>query len=155
MSISRKQVIIHQLVQEKLLDFLFFVATQLKCMKLIDSIKKTPIAFDPVLGTALSDDWAATGELAEVLKGIGGCSPFLNEILRQEQVWISEAILSQNPLKNIIHNDLGTHPGQTLRQAKRRVAGYLALAELSGAYALSETTHHLTCLLYTSPSPRD
>ena len=113
-------------------------------MKLIESIKKTPIAFDPVLGTALSDDWAATGELAEVLKGIGGCSPYLNEILRQEQVWISEAILSQNPLEKILPNDLGTHPGQTLRQAKRRVAGYLALAELSGAYDLSETTHQLT-----------
>ena len=46
-------------------------------MKLIKSIKKTPIAFDPVLGTALSDDWAATGALAEVLKGIGGCSCLL------------------------------------------------------------------------------
>ena len=55
-------------------------------MKLIESIKKTPIAFDPLLGNALSDDWAATGELAEVLKGIGGCSPYLNDILRLEQV---------------------------------------------------------------------
>ena len=113
-------------------------------MKLIESIKKTPIAFDPLLGNALSDDWAATGELAEVLKGIGGCSPYLNDILRQEQVWISEAILSKNPLKKILPSDLGRHPGQTLRQAKRRVAGYLALAELSGAYTLSETTQHLT-----------
>ena len=123
---------------------LWLIATQLKFMKLHESIKKSPIAFEPVLGKELSDDWAATGELAELLMGIGGCSPYLNEILRQEQKWISDAVFAHDPLKKMVLGELGEDPGKTLRQAKRRVAGYLALAELSGAYSLTETTQYLT-----------
>ena len=113
-------------------------------MKLIDSIRKAPIPFEPTIGLALCNDWAANGALAELLMGIGGCSPYLNNILRQEQEWIAEAICRHNPLKNIIPRDLGKDPGRTLRKVKRQAAGYLAMAELSGACSLTETTHLLT-----------
>ena len=113
-------------------------------MAVIESINQVPIPYEPARGTALSADWAATGALAELLKGIGGCSPYLNDVLRQEQAWICEAVHADAPLEGILPSDLGADPGQILRQSKRRMAGFLAMVELSGAYPLNRTTQALT-----------
>ena len=63
------------------------LAPQFGDMAVIESINQVPIPYEPARGKALSADWAATGALAELLKGIGGCSPYLNDVLRQEQPW--------------------------------------------------------------------
>ena len=120
------------------------LAPQFGDMAVIESINQVPIPYEPARGTALSADWAATGALAELLKGIGGCSPYLNDVLRQEQAWICEAVHADAPLEGILPSDLGADPGQILRQSKRRMAGFLAMVELSGAYPLSRTTQALT-----------
>ena len=120
------------------------VAPQFEDMKLYESIRQVPLPYEPARGQALSADWAATGDLAQLLIGIGGCSPYLSDVLRQEQAWICNAIYEDEPLARILPDDLGPEPGQFLRQSKRRVAGFLAMAELSGAYGLSQTTQALT-----------
>ena len=120
------------------------LAPQFGDMAVIESINQVPIPYEPARGTALSADWAATGALAELLKGIGGCSPYLNDVLRQEQAWICEAVHADAPLEGILPSDLGADPGQILRQSKRRMAGFLAMVELSGAYPLNRTTQALT-----------
>jgi glutamate-ammonia-ligase adenylyltransferase len=120
------------------------VAPQFEAMTLYESIRTVPLPYEYARGQALSADWAATGDLAQLLIGIGGCSPYLSDVLRKEQAWICNAIYEDEPLAKILPDDLGPEPGQVLRQCKRRVAGFLAMAELSGAYVLSQTTQALT-----------
>ena len=120
------------------------VAPQFEAMTLYESIRTVPLPYEYARGQALSADWAATGDLAQLLIGIGGCSPYLSDVLRKEQAWICNAIYEDEPLAKILPDDLGPEPGQVLRQCKRRIAGFLAMAELSGAYALSQTTQALT-----------
>ena len=113
-------------------------------MILNDSIRRTPVPHDFKRGQALSSDLGATGAFSDLLIGIGGNSSFLSDILRKEQTWIMNAVLLDNPLKNIVPKDMVEAIGELLRQSKRRVAGYLALAELSGALTLTQTTQALT-----------
>ena len=113
-------------------------------MTLIESIQRSPIAFETARGQALAADWGASGALAEVLTGIGGCSPYLCDLLRQEQDWLAEAVTLAVPLQNVLPADITSHIGPELRRAKRRVAGFLAMAEVSGAYSLAQSTEALT-----------
>ena len=69
-------------------------------MSLIESIQRSPIAVETARGQALAADWGARGALAEVLTGIGGCSPYLCELLRQEQDWLAEAVTLAAPLQD-------------------------------------------------------
>ena len=127
---------------------LMSVAPQFEAMAVFNLIKQVPLAYDVVSGQSLSADWAATGDLAELLEGIGGCSPYLFTVLRQEQEWISNAIYEESPLIGLLPIDLDSAApevvSQVLRTSKRRVAGFLAMGELSGAYPLSQTTQALT-----------
>ena len=113
-------------------------------MTLIESIQRVPIAVETARGQALVADWGACGALAEVLTGIGGCSPYLCDLLRQEQDWLAEAVTLAAPLQNLLPSDVSADIGAELRRAKRRVAGFLAMAEVSGAYSLMQSTQALT-----------
>ena len=113
-------------------------------MTLIESIQRSPIAFETGSGQALAADWGVSGALAEVLTGIGGCSPYLCELLRKEQDWLAEAVTLAAPLQNLLPEDSDNDIGAGLRRAKRRVAGFLAMAEVSGAYSLAQSTQALT-----------
>ena len=113
-------------------------------MTLIESIQRVPIAVETARGQALAADWGACGALAEVLTGIGGCSPYLCDLLRQEQDWLAEAVTLAAPLQNLLPSDVSADIGAELRRAKRRVAGFLAMAEVSGAYSLAQSTQALT-----------
>ena len=123
-------------------------APQFELMAVFKLIKKVPLAYDIASGQSLSADWAATGDLAELLEGIGGCSPYLLDVLRREQEWISNAICEEAPLIGLLPKNLYSATPEVVRQvlrtSKRRVAGFLAMAELSGAYTLSHTTRALT-----------
>jgi glutamate-ammonia-ligase adenylyltransferase len=113
-------------------------------MTLIESIQRVPIAVETARGQALAADWGACGALADVLTGIGGCSPYLCDLLRQEKGWLAEAVTLAAPLQNLLPSDVSADIGAELRLAKRRVAGFLAMAEVSGAYSLTESTQALT-----------
>ena len=113
-------------------------------MILSHSIRRTPLPYDFSRGQALSSDFGATGVFSDLLIGIGGNSSFLSDILRKEQTWVTNAVLLEDPLKNVVPKGMGDATGELLRQSKRRVAGYLGLAELSGALTLTQTTQALT-----------
>ena len=113
-------------------------------MTLIESIQRVPIAVETAQGQELAADWGASGALAEVLTGIGGCSPYLCDLLRQEKDWLAEAVTLAAPLQNLLPSDVSADIGADLRRAKRRVAGFLAMAEISGAYSLAQSTQALT-----------
>ena len=55
---------------------LMFVAPQFEAMNLHESIRQVPLPYEIASGQALSADSAATGDLAQLLIGIGGCSPY-------------------------------------------------------------------------------
>ena len=113
-------------------------------MLLIESIQRSPIAVETARGQALAADWGARGALAEILTGIGGCSPYLCELLRKEQDWLAEAVTLAAPLQDVLPKDSDNDIAAGLRRAKRRVAGFLAMAEVSGAYSLTQSTQALT-----------
>lgn len=110
-------------------------------MNILQSISQFPIPIDVDRGQELVDVWNATGRLADLLRGVGGCSPFLLSVLTKEKEWISEALQNETLVSTLIESDLCV---DDLRSAKRRVAGYLALAELSGALPLNRCTEILS-----------
>ncbi len=110
-------------------------------MILQDTIRRIPRAVDPSQGSALVDHWGAKGDVAKVLEGIGGTSPYLHSVYMAERDWLQRALVTDDPLPNLLAD---TTEADALRQAKKRVAGYLAFAELTGALPLMETTRSLT-----------
>jgi [glutamine synthetase] adenylyltransferase / [glutamine synthetase]-adenylyl-L-tyrosine phosphorylase len=107
-------------------------------------------AFDAQAG---ADARAAFGDLAPELAGLiagaAGCSPYLAELLYKEADWLRDAVACDPTI--VIPTLLSGLPAQdrdqlgaTLRQAKRRVALYVALADLGGVWPLAELTGALT-----------
>ncbi|WP_092891430.1 glutamine-synthetase adenylyltransferase [Roseicitreum antarcticum] len=115
-------------------------------------LTRAPLAYDAGAGAdgvALFAD--AAPEVAEVLRGAAGCSPYLKHLMAREQAWLAgaldgapEAALSDalGALDGVALPDLGS----ALRQAKRRVAVLAALADLGGVWALEDVTGALTAL---------
>ncbi len=88
-------------------------------------------------------------EVREVLAGTAGCSPFLYGLMLQEADWLSPALAE--PPNAVLPKILAPLPICTLtelkpalRQAKRRVALYTALADLGGVWRLDDVTEALT-----------
>jgi [glutamine synthetase] adenylyltransferase / [glutamine synthetase]-adenylyl-L-tyrosine phosphorylase len=90
-------------------------------------------------------------DLRDLMGGVAGCSPYLADLLRKEGVWLRDA-LDVDPAKVMpaVFAPLGTLDrdalGAGLRQAKRRVALYVALADLAGVWPLEVATAALTAL---------
>ena len=118
-------------------------------MNLMSRITRLPIAFDPDRGAeARALMPGAEGDLAALIEGAGGCSPYLGGLLEKEREWLErafddpEAALEAefSRLGEVAPGDLGTE----LRRAKRRVALLTGLADLGGVWALEEVTGALT-----------
>ncbi|KAA0920136.1 bifunctional [glutamine synthetase] adenylyltransferase/[glutamine synthetase]-adenylyl-L-tyrosine phosphorylase [Aquicoccus porphyridii] len=118
-------------------------------MNLMSRITRLPIALDPDRGAeARALVPGAEGDLAALIEGAGGCSPYLGGLLEKEREWLErafddpEAALDAefSRLGEVAPGDLGTE----LRRAKRRVALLTGLADLGGVWALEEVTGALT-----------
>ena len=94
-------------------------------MTLIESIQRVPIAVETARGQALAADWGARGALAEVLTGIGGCSPYLCDLLRQEQDWLAEAVTLAAPLQNLLPSDVSADIGADAAAGQAAGRGFL------------------------------
>jgi [glutamine synthetase] adenylyltransferase / [glutamine synthetase]-adenylyl-L-tyrosine phosphorylase len=90
-------------------------------------------------------------ELRELLGGTAGCSPYLADLLRKEGDWVRAAFAADPaavipavlaPLADVDRDALGP----SLRRAKRRVALFVALADLAGVWSLEDVTAGLTLL---------
>jgi glutamate-ammonia-ligase adenylyltransferase len=89
-------------------------------------------------------------EVAEVIDGAAGCSPYLLDLMRKEADWLAPALADpeaalEAELAEKAALDL-PKLGSGLRQAKRRVALLAGLADLAGVWALEDVTGALTRL---------
>ncbi len=113
---------------------------------------RQPISFDPAAGAEIALDFAGLGpELAGLLAASAACSPYLKSLMLREAAWLRPALMVTpeaavaevlQGLDELTVDALG--PG--LRQAKRRMALLVALADLGGVWALEQVTGALTAL---------
>ncbi len=118
-------------------------------MDFLSRISRLPRAFDPDRGddtlTLLPD---MAGDLAKLLHGTAGCSPYLKSLIEKEREWLPEAFDDPEAavshlyaaLKEVAPDTLGTE----LRRGKRRIALMTALADLAGVWPLERVTGTLT-----------
>jgi glutamate-ammonia-ligase adenylyltransferase len=112
-------------------------------------LTRLPQPFDPDRGAearaALPD---AQGDIALLIAGTGGCSPYLKSLIEKEADWILPALDDPEAALVALHHDLTqTAPDAlavALRQGKRRVALLTALADLGGVWPLEVVTGALT-----------
>ncbi len=113
-------------------------------------ITRSPRPFDPDRGAearALMPD--ASSELAEVLEGTGGSSPFLLSLMTRDAVWLDRALSGppEDAFKAIIADVRALDDpdlADGLRLAKRRVALLTGLCDLAGVWSLEEVTGALS-----------
>ena len=112
-------------------------------------ITRLPRPFDSELGAetrALVP--SASAEVAELLAGTGGSSPYLKGLITREAAWLPEALADpETALEAVFADCRAMAPDQLkpgLRQAKRRVALLTALCDLGGVWPLERVTGALT-----------
>ncbi|MDT8855598.1 glutamine-synthetase adenylyltransferase [Paracoccaceae bacterium Fryx2] len=115
-------------------------------------LTRQPIAHDRAAADGVLADFADLApDLAGLLAGAAGCSPYLRGLMAREAVWLREA-LAQPPeaALAVVLGALDDVPvdglGVALRLAKRRVALLAALADLGGVWPLEAITGALTAL---------
>ncbi|MBC7131820.1 MAG: bifunctional [glutamine synthetase] adenylyltransferase/[glutamine synthetase]-adenylyl-L-tyrosine phosphorylase [Roseovarius sp.] len=118
-------------------------------MSLATRLTRCPRPFEPSEAQeVLSHLPGLAPPLADLVAGAAGCSPFLKSLLLQEGPWLREAAEAPEAALAALHEDLRATPpealGTALRQAKRRVALLIGLADLGGVWALEDVTGHLT-----------
>ncbi|MBT5679889.1 MAG: glutamine-synthetase adenylyltransferase, partial [Marinovum sp.] len=112
-------------------------------------ITRLPTAFEAERGaeTALLVP-QADGDLAKLLVGAGGCSPYIRSLVEKEADWLVPAF--NDPEAAVAEQLTELHRGSVaklsvaLRQAKRRVALITGLADLAGVWSLETVTSILT-----------
>ncbi len=115
-------------------------------------ITRLPLPFDPDAGAearaALPE---LPGDLADLIAGAAGCSPYLRMLITREQDWL-EGALTRDPQASVdaelaALGDVGLSDlSVRLRVAKRRVALLAALADLGGVWSLDQVTRALSDL---------
>ncbi|MFK7937794.1 MAG: bifunctional [glutamine synthetase] adenylyltransferase/[glutamine synthetase]-adenylyl-L-tyrosine phosphorylase [Roseovarius sp.] len=112
-------------------------------------ITRLPRAYDPDQGAEGAQSVPGqTGDIAALITGAAGCSPYLKQLMTHEGAWLAtafddvDAALAQEfmRLSAVPADDLPTE----LRRGKRRIALMTALADLAGVWALHEVTRWLT-----------
>ncbi|WP_085787320.1 glutamine-synthetase adenylyltransferase [Ketogulonicigenium robustum] len=114
-------------------------------------ITRIPRAFDPARGAdVLRQIPSLPDRVADLVVGTAGCSPYLASSLEREGAWVAEAVLAPAQALDAVIGGLAALPpdrlADGLRQAKRRVALLVALADLGGAWQLEDVTETLTWL---------
>ena len=118
-------------------------------MDLTQHITRLPRPFDPELGAGVrSAVPALTGDLAALIEGAGGSSPYLGGLIEREADWLPEALVDMDAAVAGIFGRCAALPPDRLkpglREAKRQVALLTALADLAGAWPLEKVTGVLT-----------
>ncbi|OCX61429.1 glutamine-synthetase adenylyltransferase [Thioclava sp. SK-1] len=119
-------------------------------MTLASRLTRCPLPFDPALGAEAHMRYSDLApELAALIAGTAGCSPYLNTLLVREADWL-RAALADTPeaataqeldrVRTLELPDLNSE----LRRAKRRIALLSALADLGGVWSLEQVTQTLS-----------
>ena len=70
-----------------------------------------------------------------------GTSPYLKSLIEVEDSWLNEVLSTRDVLEQTVKAiTIDKNIPQTLRQAKRRIALWVALCDLVGAWSLEEVT---------------
>ncbi|REC57047.1 glutamine-synthetase adenylyltransferase [Rhodosalinus sediminis] len=118
-------------------------------MDLAHRITRLPRPHEPDLGAeARAACPEAEGDLARLIEGAAGCSPYLSTLVQKECAWLPalfadpEAAVAAELARvaEVAPDQLGAE----LRRAKRRVALAVALCDLAGVWPLEEVTGTLT-----------
>ena len=112
-------------------------------------ITRLPRPYEPEQGAeakALLPD--VTGDLADLIEGAAGCSPYLATLIEQERDWVPVALHDPEGALSDVFADLTMLPTEqlasALRKAKRQVALITGLADLAGVWPLEMVTQVLT-----------
>ncbi len=114
-------------------------------------ITRHPSAFDPAAAADALAGLPDTGpEVAALLGGTAGCSPYLKGLMQREADWLPQALEDPEAALDHLLAALDTEPPDrlalALRTAKRRTALVVALADLGGLWPLEGVTGALTRL---------
>ncbi|MFX0544631.1 bifunctional [glutamine synthetase] adenylyltransferase/[glutamine synthetase]-adenylyl-L-tyrosine phosphorylase [Roseovarius sp. S1116L3] len=88
-------------------------------------------------------------DLSDVIAGAAGCSPYLRQLLQSEADWLPGALdAPEDALAGVMERLRAVEgdPAVPLRQAKRRAALLIGLADLAGVWPLKVVTQALTDL---------
>ena len=113
-------------------------------------ITRCPLAHDPEAASETGSGFADLGSgLSGLLAATAGCSPFLRDLMLREADWLRPALQMEPELcfAGLLADCDGLAPdllSPVLRQAKRRVALIVALADLGGVWTLEQATGALT-----------
>jgi glutamate-ammonia-ligase adenylyltransferase len=108
-------------------------------------ITRLPRAYDSDLGAeARAAVPALTGDLAELIIGAAGSSPYLKALIEREAEWLGQALEDADQAVTGIFAAINALPPDQLkpglRQAKRHIALITALADLAGVWPLEKVT---------------
>jgi [glutamine synthetase] adenylyltransferase / [glutamine synthetase]-adenylyl-L-tyrosine phosphorylase len=119
-------------------------------MDFASNITRFPIPHDAAAGASIAGLFSDSDlKLQSLLSGAAGCSPYLQSLIIAEMEWLQK-ILTMGPgaaIAEIFDPLAGLSSDQlapALRQAKRRVALIVALADLGGLWQLENVTKALT-----------
>ncbi len=112
-------------------------------------ITRLPRPYDTDLGAeARAAVPALSGNLAKLIEGTAGSSPYLKSLIHKEADWLPEALQDADAgLAKLFAELRAGTPDQrptALRAGKRKVALLTALADLAGAWSLEKVTGTLT-----------
>lgn len=118
-------------------------------MRFLDQINKVPTPFNKEAGEAIALLFSSQpNKINQLIRGVGGCSPYLKGLLEIEYEWVLSALGSQENILNAEFSRLKKTPSSeiktALRVTKRRVALWSALCDFSGIWELNDVTNMLT-----------
>lgn len=118
-------------------------------MRFLDQINKVPTPFNKEAGEAIALLFSSQpNKINQLIRGVGGCSPYLKGLLEIEYDWVLSALDSQENILNAEFFRLKKTPSSeiktALRVTKRRVALWSALCDFSGIWELNDVTNMLT-----------
>ncbi|MEO1688314.1 MAG: bifunctional [glutamine synthetase] adenylyltransferase/[glutamine synthetase]-adenylyl-L-tyrosine phosphorylase, partial [Pseudomonadota bacterium] len=120
-----------------------------------ERLSRAPRPVDAARG---AEAWAASGledaRLRPLVEGAAGSSPYLHHLLTRERDWLLDLAgeAPETAMEGVLDGARGAgglglaERGAALRQAKRRGALLIALADLGGAWTLEQVTGALTDL---------
>ncbi|MCU0801955.1 MAG: bifunctional [glutamine synthetase] adenylyltransferase/[glutamine synthetase]-adenylyl-L-tyrosine phosphorylase [Rhodobacteraceae bacterium] len=113
-------------------------------------ITRCPFVHDASIAADITREYAdVAAPLRDLLAASASCSPYLTGLIRQEAAWLRDAV-QEDPAGIVpalcasCTGIAADHLGRHLRQTKRRVALFTALADLGGLWPLQTVTAALT-----------
>ena len=112
-------------------------------------ITRLPNAFDSDRGDDARELFPdLDGDLAKLIHGTAGCSPYLKSLMEKEKTWLPTALDDPEAAVAALTHELNeTAPDKmasALRMGKRRIALISALTDLAGVWQLEQVTGALT-----------